>query len=165
MVFVILWLISLSVIVSRSTYGVANDNISFFFYCRIMLHCMYRCICVYTHVHTYMYTHIHTDAQAACTLAQSALSMPQVWFPVCEGGSGCQLLPAYAKIWGSNLMPLPGAWWHQSVSSQLRTPPASGSARLRAALSVFSQLWGFQTIGPCSQVVPEQQHGGLSLNL
>ena len=59
-------------------------------------------ICVYTHVHTYMYTHIRTDAQAACTLAQRAL-MPQVWFPVCEGGSGCQLLPTYAKIWGSNL--------------------------------------------------------------
>ena len=110
-------------------------------------------ICMYTYVHTYMYTHIHTYVQAAYTLAQRALSMPQVWFPVCEAGSGCQLqlLPMYAEIWGSNSMPLPDACWHQRVSSQLRTPPASGLARLRAALKVFSQLGGFQTIGPGSR--------------
>lgn len=58
----------------------------------------------------------------ACWLPLRVLGIPQVWFPVCEGGGSCQSLPMYAKIfssqwsWGSSFMPLPGTWWYKHVS-------------------------------------------------
>lgn len=89
-------------------------------------------ICMYTHVHTYMYTHIRTAAQAVCTLAQRALSMPQVVSSVCRGAVAASVYPCMQRSggtawsWGSSLMPLPGAWWHQAwiPSSGLHLPLA-----------------------------------------
>ena len=41
MIFVFLWLTSLSIIISRSIYVAANDTVSFFFYGWAIFHCIY----------------------------------------------------------------------------------------------------------------------------
>ena len=52
MIFVFLWLISLSIIPSSSIHVVVNDKISFFFDCWVILHCIYIYVCLlYPFIH------------------------------------------------------------------------------------------------------------------
>ena len=57
-VFVFLWLTSLSMIISRSFHVSAYGNISFYGW--VMLHCVYVCVYRYMHVYTHTHTHTHT---------------------------------------------------------------------------------------------------------
>ena len=65
MVFVFLWLISISIIPSKSIHVVTNGNVSFFFMTSILLY-IYICVCIC--IYTYRYIYIITSSLAMQSL-------------------------------------------------------------------------------------------------
>ena len=65
MVFVFLWLISLSIVHSRSTHIVANGKISCFLWLSNIPLCIYVCVCIYTH-HIF-FIHSSIDEYLGCS--------------------------------------------------------------------------------------------------
>ena len=62
MIFVFLWLTSLSMIISRSIHVAANGIISFFFYGWVLFNCIY----IHTHTHHIFFIHSYVSGHLGC---------------------------------------------------------------------------------------------------